>query len=76
MAFSRDWDPRLSLIRTPGVENLWRTFFGYAPPASRDEIKALAPYPRAIEIERGGQWADVYVNPTAVFSNRTRLAKR
>jgi hypothetical protein len=76
VAFSRDWNPRISLIRLPGIERVWREFFGYEPPASREQVRAIVPFPCAEEIHRGDQWADVYVNPAVVVGKPSRFASR
>jgi hypothetical protein len=61
--FSREWDPPLSPLRFSPVRRLWRALFGYAPLATEEQARMIAPYPAAMHQERNGQWLDIYVNP-------------
>ena len=63
VAFSRDWDPPLNLMRIGGVQRFWERFYDYVPTASAGEARARIPFPVAAHFERRGQWADIYVNP-------------
>ena len=61
--FSREWDPPLSPLRIALFRRLWGALFAYAPLATEEEVRRIAPYPAAVHWERNGQWMDLYINP-------------
>lgn len=63
VAFSRDWDPPINLMRLAPVRWFWERFYGFVPGASAAEARAGVPFPAVAHFERRGQWVEVYVNP-------------
>ncbi len=70
--FSREWDPPFTPLRFAPIRQLWRRIFGYAPPATEEEIRQIVPYPAAAHFVRGRQWLDIYVNPSEPLSPPAR----
>jgi hypothetical protein len=61
--FSRNSDPQFSPLRIEPVRRLWQALFGYAPPATEEEVRRIVPYPVAANWRRNGQWMDIFLNP-------------
>jgi len=65
VVFSLTWDPPFSITRFGPLAGFRRRYYGFEPDVTQDEARALVPLPNEAHFERGGQWVDVYVNPTA-----------
>ena len=64
VAFSRTWDPRIAgFLHSAPVLRFRRRYYGYIPSATLEEARARVPLSVAAHFERGGQWADIFVNP-------------
>jgi hypothetical protein len=63
VAYSRDWDPPYNLLRHVPFTAFWQRCCGLVLPPSREEIRSHVPFPVRAAFERGGQWADIYLNP-------------
>jgi 4-amino-4-deoxy-L-arabinose transferase-like glycosyltransferase len=66
--FSRSSDPPLSPFGIEPVRRLWRALFGYAAPATEQEVRRIVPYPVAVSWRKNGQWMDVFLNPRRPLS--------
>jgi hypothetical protein len=62
VAFSRTWDSPLSPLHWGPVRRFWSRYFGYVPPASREDLRHQLPITLEHHLERRGQWLDIYVN--------------
>jgi hypothetical protein len=76
VAFSRDWDPPLNLMRIAPVLQFWERFYNYVPTANAAEARSRVPFPIVAHFERRGQWADIYVNPSLPTPAPLRMAAR
>ena len=63
VVYSRNWDPRSSLLHYGPILRFWQRVYGYVPNLGMAEARAMSPYPVAAHFERRGQWVDIYVNP-------------
>lgn len=63
VAFSRTWDPRVSLNHWGPLERFWQRFRQYLPNATEAESRERVPFPVEAHFERRGQWLDIFVNP-------------
>jgi hypothetical protein len=61
--FSRNSDSQFSPLRIEPVRRLWQALFGYAPPATEQEVRRIVPYPVAANWRKNGQWMDIFLNP-------------
>jgi len=57
--YSRDWEPGGNWIRLPGVEPLWRRFFGYEPPLTAGQCAGRFGLVSVARWERRGQWVEL-----------------
>jgi 4-amino-4-deoxy-L-arabinose transferase-like glycosyltransferase len=61
--FSRNSDPPLNPLRIEPLRRLWQALFGYAQPATEEEVRRIVPYPVAASWREKGQWMDIFLNP-------------
>lgn len=61
--YSRDWEPEGSWIRLPGVEPLWRRYFGYAPPLTAGQCAERFGLVSVARWQRRGQWVEILARP-------------
>jgi len=70
VAFSRNWNPPLSIMHWEPAQALWRRFYGFVPMATPGGTRARVPFPSMQHFERHGQWVDVYVAPGTPLTPR------
>lgn len=73
VAFSKTWDPPVSLMHFGILRSLWKSAYGEVD-ATRSGIAAAVPFPRLAHFERRGQWVDIFVHPGALNSEHRMAA--
>ena len=63
VVFSRNWDPKVNLMRLKPLVKYWEGRYDFVPNATPEEARARVPFPMDQRFTRGGQWVDIYVNP-------------
>jgi 4-amino-4-deoxy-L-arabinose transferase-like glycosyltransferase len=58
--YSRDWDPPANLLRTPWIEPLYRQYFRYNPPVTRDELITIYSLHRVVRWSHHAQWVEIW----------------
>ncbi len=64
VGYSRDWSPRPNLIEWGSVRTLYERCCGYVPQPDSGELRAAVPFPLCKRFRLGGQWVEIYVNPS------------
>jgi hypothetical protein len=75
VAFSREWNPQLSIMNVAAVKSFWEKSMGRVSNGTAQEMRSRVPFPVEWHGERGGQWVDVYVNPSLRRFRDGELAK-
>jgi Dolichyl-phosphate-mannose-protein mannosyltransferase len=64
VGYSRDWRPTPNLIEWRILRTLYQRCCGYTTPPDPRELRAAVPFPPCKRFTLGGQWVEIYVNPS------------